>query len=160
MLSTLRVSTSVVKNMGLDTIKTEKRNQRSLTLDTMSALEIATLMNREDASVPRAIRRALPKIAEAIDAIAESLSKGGRLIYVGSGTSGRVGALDASECPPTFSTPPSMVQYVLAGGERALANASEASEDSTESGRRDIAARRPGKRDVVVGIAASTPVTT
>jgi N-acetylmuramic acid 6-phosphate etherase len=127
----------------------------------MSALEIVTLMNREDVKVPRAIRRELPKIAEAIDVIAKRLSTNGRLIFVGSGTSGRVGAMDACECPPTFGTPANLVQYVIAGGDRALANASESSEDSIEAGRSDMAANRVGKRDVVVGIAASgrTPYT-
>jgi N-acetylmuramic acid 6-phosphate etherase len=89
------------------------------------------------------------------------LAKGGRLIYVGSGTSGRLGALDASECPPTFGVDPSMIQYVIAGGERALANAAEASEDSSQLGKSDMAARKPGKKDVIVGLAASgrTPYT-
>jgi N-acetylmuramic acid 6-phosphate etherase len=127
----------------------------------MSALEIATLMNRQDAKVLSAIRKALPAIAKAIDVIRDRLARGGRLIYVGSGTSGRIGALDASECPPTFGTDPAMIQYVMAGGERALANATEASEDSLELGTSDMAARKPGKKDVVVGLAASgrTPYT-
>ncbi len=145
----------------LKDLKTERQNKASANFDTMSALEMATLMNREDASVPRAIRRALPDIAKAIDIIAQQFAKGGRLIYGGTGTSGRLGALDASECPPTFGTEPAMVQYVIAGGERALANATEASEDSVELGRSDMAAKKPGKRDAVVGIAASgrTPYT-
>jgi N-acetylmuramic acid 6-phosphate etherase len=118
-------------------------------------------MNREDAKVPRAIRKALPEIARAVDLVAHCLAEGGRLIYVGSGTSGRIGALDASECPPTFGVSAKKVQFVIAGGERALVKAAEASEDSAELGRRDIAARRPGVHDVVVGIAASgyTPYT-
>lgn len=127
----------------------------------MSALEVATLMNRQDAKIARAIRGALPQIAAAVDIIADRLASGGRLIYVGSGTSGRIGALDASECPPTFGVDPSMVQFVIAGGERALAHAAEVSEDSAEAGRSDMAKRRPGRKDVVVGIAASgrTPYT-
>lgn len=142
-------------------LMTERRNRATENLDTMSALEIVTVMNREDAAVPRAIRRALPEIARAVDLVAERLSQGGRLIYVGSGTSGRIGALDASESPPTFGVSASTVQFVIAGGERALVKAAEASEDSAELGRSDMAARRPGKRDVVVGIAASgfTPYT-
>lgn len=127
----------------------------------MSALQIATLMNREDATVAAAVKEALPRIAHAIDVIANRLSNGGRLLYVGAGTSGRIGALEASECPPTFNTDPKMVQYVIAGGRKALGAAAEAKEDSTELGRKDIAAKKPGKRDVVVGLAASgrTPYT-
>jgi N-acetylmuramic acid 6-phosphate etherase len=127
----------------------------------MSTLEMATVMNRQDAAVPRAIKRVLPEVARAIDVIARQLTKGGRLIYVGTGTSGRIGALDAVEIPPTFGTAPGMFQFVIAGGERALARATEASEDSVTLGRRDLAAKKPGKKDVVVGIAASgrTPYT-
>jgi N-acetylmuramic acid 6-phosphate etherase len=147
--------------MELSGLKTERSNRASSDLDKMSALEIATLMNRQDVKVLRAIRQALPAIAKAIDVIHDRLAQGGRLIYVGSGTSGRIGALDASECPPTFGTDPAMIQYVMAGGEHALANATEASEDSLELGTTDIAARKPGKKDVVVGLAASgrTPYT-
>jgi N-acetylmuramic acid 6-phosphate etherase len=109
----------------------------------------------------RAIRQVLPAIAQAIDVVRDRLVAGGRLIYVGTGTSGRIGALDASECPPTFGTDPDMIQYVIAGGEHALANATESSEDSPELGVRDMAVRKPGKKDVVVGLAASgrTPYT-
>jgi N-acetylmuramic acid 6-phosphate etherase len=118
-------------------------------------------MNREDARVLRAVRGALPSIAEAIEVIRERLGRGGRLIYVGSGTSGRIGALDASECPPTFGTAPAMVQAMMAGGEQALGIASEGSEDSAELGASDMAGRRPGRKDVVVGLSASgqTPYT-
>jgi N-acetylmuramic acid 6-phosphate etherase len=145
----------------LSGLKTEKQNRASADLDKLTALEIATLMNRQDAHVLRAVRQALPAIAQAIDVVRDHLAQGGRLIYVGSGTSGRIGALDASECPPTFGTDPAMIQYVIAGGDRALSNASEGSEDSQELGVRDMAARRPGKKDVVVGLAASgrTPYT-
>ncbi|HVJ05378.1 MAG TPA: N-acetylmuramic acid 6-phosphate etherase [Candidatus Saccharimonadales bacterium] len=147
--------------MRLDGLKTERRNRVSTDLDRLKALEIATLMNREDAKVIRAIRAVLPAIAKAIDLVHDSLARGGRLIYVGSGTSGRIGALDASECPPTFDTDPEMIQYMISGGERALANATEASEDSSELGTKDMKSRRPGKKDVVVGLAASgrTPYT-
>jgi N-acetylmuramic acid 6-phosphate etherase len=147
--------------MVLSGLNTERQNRASSNLDKMSALEIATLMNRQDAKVLSAIRKALPAIAKAIDVVRDRLARGGRLIYVGSGTSGRIGALDASECPPTFGTDPAMIQYVMAGGERALANATEASEDSLELGTSDMAARKPGKKDVVVGLAASgrTPYT-
>jgi N-acetylmuramic acid 6-phosphate etherase len=147
--------------MELSGLNTERPNRASSDLDKMSALQIATLMNQQDAKVLRAIRKALPAIAKAIDVIHDRLARGGRLIYVGSGTSGRIGALDASECPPTFGTDPAMIQYVIAGGEHALANATEASEDSLELGTSDMAARKPGKKDVVVGLAASgrTPYT-
>jgi len=147
--------------MRVRELMTERRNPATENMDTMSALELVTAMNREDAIVPRAIHRVLPQIARAVDRIAQQLAKGGRLIYVGSGTSGRIGALDASECSPTFGVDAETVQFMIAGGERALVIASEASEDSTDSGRTDIAARKPGKRDVVVGIAASgsTPYT-
>jgi N-acetylmuramic acid 6-phosphate etherase len=147
--------------MQLRGLTTERRNRATENLDRMSTLELVTVMNREDASVPRAIKRVLPEIANAVDIIATRLKKGGRLIYVGTGTSGRIGALDASECPGTFGTKPDMVQFLIAGGEGALAHATEASEDSAEQGRRDMTARRPGKRDVVVGLAASgrTPYT-
>lgn len=140
---------------------TERRNHATENLDTFTAFELVTTMNREDAVVPRAIKRVLPEIAKAVDIIAEHLSKGGRMIYIGAGTSGRIGALDASECTPTFGTPPEMVQFLIAGGDRALVQASEASEDSAEQGCRDMATRKPGKRDVVVGLAASgnTPYT-
>jgi N-acetylmuramic acid 6-phosphate etherase len=145
----------------LSELKTERPNRASSDLDRLSALEIAALMNRQDARVLRAVRQALPAIARAIDVVRDRLAAGGRLIYVGTGTSGRIGALDASECPPTFGTDPAMIQYVIAGGEHALANATEASEDSPQLGKRDMASRRPGKKDVVVGLAASgrTPYT-
>jgi N-acetylmuramic acid 6-phosphate etherase len=148
--------------MQVRELTTERRNPATENLDRMSSLELVTAMNREDAVVPRAIRKVLPEIARAVDLVTQHLAQGGRLIYVGSGTSGRIGALDASECSPTFGVSPKMVQFVIAGGENALVNAAEASEDSAVMGRKDMAARRPGKRDVVVGIAASgfTPYTT
>jgi N-acetylmuramic acid 6-phosphate etherase len=147
--------------MHLNELRTERRNRATENLDTMPTLELVRAMNREDAVVPRAIKSALPEIAKAVDVIAACFAKGGRLIYVGTGTSGRIGALDASECPPTFGTSPKMVQFVMAGGESALVRATEASEDNAVLGRRDMAAMKPGKRDVVAGIAASgrTPYT-
>jgi N-acetylmuramic acid 6-phosphate etherase len=147
--------------MQLKELSTERRNRATQNLDQMSALDIVTTMNHEDAAVPRAIRQVLPAIAQAVDRVAECFSKSGRLIYVGSGTSGRIGALDASEALPTFGTGPGMVQFLIAGGERALTMATEACEDSVELGRADMARKKPGKRDVVVGIAASgiTPYT-
>jgi len=105
----------------------------------MSALAIARLINREDRKVAGAVAKTLPQIAKAIDVIAAQLSNGGRMIYVGAGTSGRIAALDASELPPTFNTDPKTVQYVIAGGERALSTAAEVNEDSGRAGERDIA---------------------
>lgn len=142
-------------------LTTERRNPATERLDQMGALELVTAMNREDARVPRAIKRVLPKIAEAVDLVATHLTAGGRLFYVGTGTSGRIGALDASECPPTFGTSPKMVQFLIAGGEHALVHAAEASEDSAALGRKDMVAKRPTRKDVVVGLAASgfTPYT-
>jgi N-acetylmuramic acid 6-phosphate etherase len=138
---------------------TERRNKATENLDAMSALDIVTAMNHEDATVARRVRKALPEIARAVDLVAARLSAGGRLIYVGTGTSGRIGALDASECPPTFGT--NKVQFLIAGGEPALVRATEASEDSASLGKRDMAGKKPGKRDVIVGLAASgrTPYT-
>jgi N-acetylmuramic acid 6-phosphate etherase len=147
--------------MLLKELETERRNRATENLDTMSTLELVAAMNREDTVVPRAVKRVLPEIAKAVDAIADCFARGGRLIYVGTGTSGRIGALDAAECSPTFGTSPEMVRFLIAGGESALVKATEASEDSAELGRSDMAAMKPGKRDVVVGIAASgrTPYT-
>lgn len=140
---------------------TERRNRATENLDSMSTLELVTAMNRADSAVPRALKRELPRIAEAVEMVADHLAQGGRLIYVGTGTSGRIGALDASECPPTFGIDPGVVRFLIAGGERALVRATEASEDSAELGRRDMAALKPRKRDVIVGLAASgsTPYT-
>jgi N-acetylmuramic acid 6-phosphate etherase len=127
----------------------------------MSSLEIVRLINDEDATVAPAVRRALPQIARAIDVVAASLRAGGRLIYVGAGTSGRLGALDASEIPPTFNTDPRAVQYIMAGGPRALGSSTEASEDDTRLAVAEMKKRKPGKHDVVLGIASSgrTPFT-
>lgn len=147
--------------MNINDLGTERANPAAAELDTLSALEIARVINREDKKVAEAVERALPQIAQAIDAIAQALERGGRLIYVGAGTSGRLAALDASECPPTFNTHPKTIQYLIAGGEKALSRASERSEDSRAAGRADMARRKPGKKDVVVGVAASgrTPYT-
>lgn len=139
----------------LSELRTERQNEASANLDTMSALEIAELMNREDAKVATAIRKSLPQIGEAIELITKRLGMGGRLIYVGAGTSGRIGALDASECRPTFNIDPKMVQFIMAGGPSALSSPVEANEDSTEMGRKDMRAKRPKAKDVVVGLAAS-----
>jgi N-acetylmuramic acid 6-phosphate etherase len=142
-------------------LSTEKTNSASAGLDRKSALEIARIINREDAKVAGAVKWALPQIAQAIDLIAAALADGGRLIYVGTGTSGRIAALDAVECPPTFDVDPRTVQFIIAGGNKALAAAVEADEDSRELGRLTMAKKKPTGRDVVVGIAASgrTPFT-
>ena len=149
------------KKSELRKLGTEQANLSTAGLDTRNALEIAKIINAEDGRVASAVARALPEIALAIDAIAEALAAGGRLIYVGAGTSGRIAALDAAECPPTFNTDPKMVQFIMSGGERALGHAAESQEDWPALGRSDIARRRPGKDDVVVGISASgrTPYT-
>jgi N-acetylmuramic acid 6-phosphate etherase len=149
------------QKLGLRKLATEETNLAAADLDMRSALEIARIINAEDAKVAPAVEDALPQIACAIDAIAKALSHSGRLIYVGAGTSGRIAALDAAECPPTFGSDPDLVQYVIAGGERALHRAVEYNEDSGELGRRDLARKKPTRNDVVVGISASgrTPYT-
>lgn len=130
-------------------------------LDRLSSLEIVRLINREDATVAGAVERALPQIALAIDVVVAGLRHGGRLIYVGAGTSGRLAALDASEIPPTFNTKPGTVQYIMAGGPRALDASTEASEDDTALAVAEMKKRKPRKHDVVLGIATSgrTPFT-
>jgi N-acetylmuramic acid 6-phosphate etherase len=158
---TRRVLKSKGKNINLRILGTEQPNLASADLDCRSSLEIARIINTEDAKVAGVVRRALPQIAPVIEWIAAALAKGGRLIYVGTGTSGRIAALDAAECPPTFDTDPKMVQFIIAGGPKALAEASEASEDSGKLGRQAMAKKKPRKNDVVVGVAASgrTPFT-
>jgi N-acetylmuramic acid 6-phosphate etherase len=137
-------------------LSTERRNPVSVDIDCRSALEIAQIMNAEDARVAAAIRAELPRIAAAIEQIAERMStRGGRLIYIGAGTSGRLGVLDASECPPTFSTPPGLVVGWIAGGPDALTSAVEELEDSTEAGRADIDRLNVTSADTVIGVTAS-----
>ena len=145
----------------LKRLRTEQTNIASSDLDLKSALEIARTINAQDAKVATAVKRALPQIARGIDLIVAALKKGGRLIYVGTGTSGRIAALDAVECPPTFNTDPRTVQFVIAGGPKALGTAVETNEDSRELGQDEMAKKKPSKNDVVVGIAASgrTPFT-
>ena len=139
----------------LQELTTESQNDASQGFDTKSALEIARIINHDDAKVSAAVKKAIPEIAQVIDQVARSLRDGGRLIYVGAGSSGRIAALDASECPPTYSSSPGQVQYIMAGGPKALASAVEVNEDSEELGQRDIARRRPTRKDVVLGISAS-----
>jgi len=146
---------------SLGRLRTEQSNSAAHDLDCQSSIEIVRLINAEDATVAAAVARALPQIARAIDLVASALGHGGRLIYVGAGTSGRIAALDAVECPPTFNVSPSAVQFIIAGGSKALASASEISEDDSRQGREEMARRKPDKRDVVIGIASSgrTPFT-
>jgi N-acetylmuramic acid 6-phosphate etherase len=147
------------KSSSLRRLRTEQPNTAADDLDQKSSLDIARLINAEDATVAPAVTRALPQIARAIDQVAAALRHGGRLIYVGAGTSGRIAALDAVECPPTFNT--DRVQFIIAGGAKALASASEISEDDAKAGRDEISRRKPTRRDVVLGIASSgrTPFT-
>ena len=147
--------------MDIHNLETEQQNAASSALDTKSALEIARIFNREDKKVAAAVEKSLPQIGQAIDAITQALDKGGRLIYIGAGTSGRIAALDAAECPPTFNLDRKTIQYVIAGGEKALGMAVEFNEDSREFGRHDIKRRKPARNDVVVGVTASgrTPYT-
>src|ERR1700731_4737869 len=134
---------------------TETSKVASEGLDTKSALDIARIINHEDAKIAAAVKKALPEIAIVIDIVARSLRDGWRLIYVGAGSSGRIAALDASECPPSYSTLPQQVQYIMAGGPKALASASDVNEDSPEIGQRDIARRRPTRKDIIIGVSAS-----
>jgi N-acetylmuramic acid 6-phosphate etherase len=135
--------------------QTEQTNRRSRGLDRKSTLALLRLLNREDRRVPAAVAKAIPSIARAVDAIVHAFEIGGRLIYAGAGTSGRLGALDAAECPPTFGISPSKVRAVIAGGRRALDHAVEGAEDSATRAARDLATLRIGPKDVVVGLAAS-----
>ncbi len=143
------------KTAGLARLVTEQRNPRSVQIDRAQTVRILKIINREDARVPATVAREIPAIARAVDVVVEQLRRGGRLFYAGAGTSGRLGVLDASECAPTFNTPPTMVQGVMCGGVRALYRATEASEDSPALGRSDLVRKRLGTRDVVVGLTAS-----
>ncbi|HEX8396806.1 MAG TPA: N-acetylmuramic acid 6-phosphate etherase [Pyrinomonadaceae bacterium] len=140
---------------------TEQENPRTREIDRLPTLDAVRLINEEDRTVAVAVEKVLPEIAEAIDRIAERLKNGGRLFYVGTGTSGRLGVLDASECPPTFGVSPELVQGIIAGGYDALYKAVEASEDDQAAGATDLQMRRVTEKDAVVGIAASgrTPYT-
>jgi N-acetylmuramic acid 6-phosphate etherase len=135
--------------------RTEHRNPASKTLDRMNAVEIVRLMNHEDRKVAAAVARVLPAIARAADAIVKAIRSGGRLIYVGAGSSGRMAVLDAAECPPTFGTSPLLVQALIAGGRPAVTGAVEGAEDSAENAQRDLRAKKLTRHDIVVGITAS-----
>lgn len=136
-------------------LATEQRNPRSMNIDVASVEEILDIMNAEDHKVPIAVRGEIPYIAQAVEIIVESFRKGGRLFYVGAGTSGRLGILDASECPPTFGTPPEMVQGIIAGGKEAVFRSKEGAEDVEDHGARDLKEAGVTSADVVCGIAAS-----
>ena len=139
----------------LSTLITEQRNPNSMNVDSLSALEIVQLMNDEDKQVPLAIEKCLPQIAQAVERIVAAFQKGGRLVYIGAGTSGRLGVLDASECPPTFGVSPEMVKGIIAGGERALRHPIEGAEDSKAQSVVDLQTIQFSSKDVLVGIAAS-----
>lgn len=142
-------------------IYTEARNPATENMDLLSTLEMVQLMNQEDAQVARAVAGELERIALAVDAISERMRRGGRLVYLGAGTSGRLGMLDASETMPTFNVPPGVVVAIIAGGEKAISQSIEDAEDDLQAGERDIIALGVTKKDCVVGIAASgqTPYT-
>ena len=139
----------------LSTLITEQRNPNSMHVDSLSALEIVQLMNEEDKQVPLAIEKCLPQIAQAVERIVAVFQQGGRLVYIGAGTSGRLGVLDASECPPTFGVSPEMVKGIIAGGERALRHPIEGAEDSKAQAVVDLQTIQFSSKDVLVGIAAS-----
>ncbi len=141
--------------MEWDQIKTEDRNQHSANIDTLSTLEMVKLINDEDKKVAYAVEAQLEQIAAAVDVITEQLRQNGRLVYIGCGTSGRLGVLDAAECPPTYSTDPGQVIGLIAGGPNAMFRAVEGAEDDAEMGERDLKAIDFDSRDVLVGIAAS-----
>lgn len=135
-------------------LTTEQRNPRSSNLDTRSTLQVVDIINSEDALIAPAVRKERKRIAAAVELISKAFLDGGRLFYVGAGTSGRLGVLDASECPPTYGVPRTLVQGIIAGGRRALVRSIEGAEDRADDGARELARRRVTKRDVVVGIAA------
>ncbi len=139
----------------LERLLTERSNPESSGIDTLSTEDILTVMNAADAEVAAAAGREIPKIAAAVDAIAAALDRGASLVYIGAGTSGRLGVLDASECPPTFNTPPELVRAIIAGGDAALRRSVEGAEDHPDAGSQDLLASGFGHADVLVGISAS-----
>ena len=142
-------------SLNLKNMSTETRNQNTMNLDIMTPLEVVTVMNQEDAKVPEAIKPALPNIAQCVTWAIESIETGGRIVYMGAGTSGRLGVLDAVECPPTFGVAPEVVVGLIAGGEKAFVKAVEGAEDSRQLGHDDLVNIGLQKRDIVIGIAAS-----
>ena len=152
----LGITYQIKKNQAdMDHLTTEQNNPESVAIDQMDPIQIAMLMNREDLKVVAAVERVLPEIARAIETVTERVKAGGRLIYIGAGTSGRLGVLDASECPPTFNTPPALVVGLIAGGHRALTNAIEGAEDNRQAGEEDLRGVELDAKDVVCGIATS-----
>ncbi|ERM92607.1 N-acetylmuramic acid-6-phosphate etherase [Caldanaerobacter subterraneus subsp. yonseiensis KB-1] len=141
--------------MTLEELITEGRNPNTMDIDRLSTVDMLKKINEEDKKVPLAVEKVIPSIAEAIDRIVPRMKKGGRLIYVGAGTSGRIGILDASECPPTFGVDPGLVVGIIAGGDSAIRNAIESAEDDVEGGRQDLVNINLTERDSVVGISAS-----
>ena len=136
--------------LNLHKMTTETRNQSTWNLDTMTPLEVVTAMNQEDAKVPQAIAPQLPRIAQAVEWAIEALESGGRMFYMGAGTSGRLGVLDAAECPPTFGVSPDLIVGLIAGGEQAFIKAVEGAEDSRELGAEDLRSRHLTSKDLVV----------
>ncbi len=139
----------------LNTLSTEKRNKRSIKIDSLNITEILRVINSEDKKVAKAVEKEIPQIKKAVELVVQSFKQGGRLIYVGAGTSGRLGILDASECPPTYGTNPSMVQGIIAGGKNAVFHSQEGAEDKEKEAKKDIRKVRVNNKDVVCGIAAS-----
>ena len=139
----------------LEHLATEKPNPASASIDLLTTEQILGVMNAEDQKVAPAVAREIPRIARAVDTIVDAVRRGGRLFYIGAGTSGRLGVLDASECPPTFDAPPELIQGIIAGGEAALIRATEGTEDRPESSEADLRARGFSSRDVLVGLTAS-----
>ncbi|MEI6385792.1 MAG: N-acetylmuramic acid 6-phosphate etherase, partial [Spirochaetota bacterium] len=148
------IDTPITQEM-LEGFTTESRNERSMDIDSKDSIEILRLINDEDKTVPLAVEKVLLRIAELVDDVVASFRKGGRLFYIGAGTSGRLGVLDASECPPTFGVPPTMVQGLIAGGNDALVRSIEGAEDEWEGGVLELERVGFGKDDVLVGITAS-----
>ena len=142
-------------NINFEKMATETRNPNTMNLDQMTPLEIVTVMNQEDALIPKAIEPHLNDIAQVVEWGVDSVSKGGRIFYMGAGTSGRLGVLDASECPPTFGVKPEVVVGLIAGGEQAFIKAKEGAEDDRELGKQDLVDRGLTKDDLVIGLAAS-----
>lgn len=142
-------------SLNLKNLTTESRNETTINIDKVSTLEMVKIMNDEDKKVANAVEKEIPKIAKAIDMIAERIHRGGRLIYIGAGTSGRLGVLDASECPPTYGVSEELVQGIIAGGKEAIFRAKEGAEDSEELAVEDLKSKNITGNDTIIGLAAS-----
>ena len=154
-LRPVKKRTATTAQVALADLRTEQSNPRSRNLDKLSIGALLRTINKEDQAVPHAVRKAIPQIEAAVKAIAARLQKGGRLFYIGAGTSGRLGVTDASEMPPTYGVPPTMIQGIIAGGYEALTRSREGVEDDAEAGIQDLAERKVGGRDAVIGLSAS-----